>query len=56
MLHPEVVAVIVLPITVLPVKDTEPPVGIEAGGEVVVVVGITQPAWLPCAEQLTPGC
>jgi hypothetical protein len=37
------------------VRDTEPPVGIEAGGGVVVVVGITHPAWLPCAEQLTPG-
>jgi hypothetical protein len=50
------VAVIVLPgmVEVL-VRDTEPPVGIEAGGGVVVVVGITHPAWLPCAEQLTPG-
>ena len=44
------VAVIVLPGVVLPVKDTEPPVGIEAGAGVVVVVVvavITHPAWLP---------
>ena len=53
--QPDVVAVIVLPgkVEVL-VKDTEPPVGIEAGAGVVVVVGITHPAWLPCAAQLTP--
>ncbi len=49
--QPDVVAVIVLPGVVSPVKDTDPPVGIETVG---VVVGTTQPSWLPCAAQLTP--
>ena len=44
MLHPEVVAVIVLPGVVLPVRDTDPPAGTETGAAVVVVVGIMHPA------------